>query len=66
MSLGGVLYAPNQDVEFMGDNAGNGTPWTALIADEVDFVGDAYLSNGNFGAAGVNLPLALSVPSLAE
>jgi hypothetical protein len=66
MSLSGALYFPTQEVYYAGNNVANPTTWTALIASQVHFVGSSYMSSGNFAAAGINLPLALASPSLAE
>jgi hypothetical protein len=63
MALTGVIYAPSQHVDYSGNSNANGT-WTAVIGDTVEFIGNSYL--GTTGFTGMNLPLALAVPSLAE
>jgi hypothetical protein len=65
MVLGGVLYAPSADIHFAGGNNTTGNPWTAIIGDEVHFVGNSSLGSGTFGVGG-GLPMALTLPSLAE
>jgi Flp pilus assembly protein TadG len=65
MILGGVLYAPTNDIYFAGGSSTSGNPWTAIIADEVHFVGNSSLGSGVFGA-GNRLPMAMTLPSLAE
>ena len=65
MSLGGTLYAPANDIYFAGNQAAVASnTWTAVIGDEVHFVGTSELAGAGF--TGGNLPLAFSSPSLVE
>ncbi len=65
MSLGGTLYAPSADIYFSGNQAAAASDiWTAVIGDEVHFVGATGLAGAGF--TGGNLPLAFASPSLVE
>ncbi len=65
MSLGGTLYAPANDIYFAGNQAAVASDvWTAVIGDEVHFVGATGLAGAGF--TGGNLPLAFTSPSLVE
>jgi Flp pilus assembly protein TadG len=63
MALTGVIYAPENHIEYAGNSLGNNT-WTSIIANTIQFTGTSYLATTGF--IGTNLPLALTVPSLAE
>ena len=45
MNVTGVLYFPNEEIEFTGGSSSGGSDCTQIVAQEIKFSGDAVLNS---------------------